>query len=219
MSCKHGNHEDACDICEEISAAYESGLAACLAAPSVANGAAEIDAVAEAIFKVIKPSNMIDKDWKSGAILGFENGFRDQVKEAARAAIAALHKPVVAMTDSKLIEALHELALLMSDTIRGEYEPDSFTLQPAVHALAAVGIEFPDDDYLLTQRESCVVVPVKPNAAMLKAMAESRAVDDEGEFPAMLDLLDFSGENKIRTVLEAAYVAALAAHAGQGAKE
>jgi len=206
MSCKHGNHEDACDICEEISAAYESGLAACLAAPSVANGAAELPPLPKAVYKLSKDGLPMFYD-------------ADDMKDYARAAIAAQHKPVVAMTDSKLIEALHELALLMSDTIRGEYEPDSFTLQPAVHALAAVGIEFPDDDYLLTQRESCVVVPVKPNAAMLKAMAESRAVDDEGEFPAMLDLLDFSGENKIRTVLEAAYVAALAAHAGQGAKE
>lgn len=57
------------------------------AAPS---GDVERDAVAEAIFKAIKPSNMTDKDWRSGAILGFENGFRDQVKEAAKAAIAAI---------------------------------------------------------------------------------------------------------------------------------
>lgn len=39
MSCKHGNHEDACDICDEVDAAYESGLAARFAAPAVANGA------------------------------------------------------------------------------------------------------------------------------------------------------------------------------------
>src|SRR5882762_4291697 len=39
MSCKHGNHEDACDICDEVTAAYESGLAARLAAPAVANAA------------------------------------------------------------------------------------------------------------------------------------------------------------------------------------
>jgi Lar family restriction alleviation protein len=116
--------------------------------------------------------------------------------------------------NAALVAALQELALLMSDVIRGEYEPDSFTLQPAVHALAAVGIEFPDDDYLLTKRESCTVVPLHPTSAMLKAMSESRATDDEGEYPSMLDLLDFSGENKTRTALKAAYVAALSA-AGQ----
>jgi len=25
MSCPHGNHPDACDICDEVDAAYESG--------------------------------------------------------------------------------------------------------------------------------------------------------------------------------------------------
>lgn len=59
--------------------------------------------------------------------------------------------------------------------------------------------------------EGYATVPINPSAAMLKAMAESRAIDDEGEFPAMLDLLDFSGENKTLTVLEAAYVAAITA--------
>lgn len=56
-----------------------------------------------------------------------------------------------------------------------------------------------------------VLAPWEPTQAILKAMAESRARDDEGEFPAMLDLLDFSGENKMRTVLSAAYKAAIAA--------
>lgn len=135
-----------------------------------------------------------------------------QMQAYARAAVLAER---ASGPNAALVAALHELALLMSDTIRGEYEPDSFTLQPAVHALATVGIEFPDDDYLLTKRELCAVVPAKPSAAMLKAMAESRAVDDEGEFPAMLDLLEFGGGNETRTVLEAAYIAALAA-VGEG---
>lgn len=56
-----------------------------------------------------------------------------------------------------------------------------------------------------------VMVPIKPTPAIIKAMAESRAVDDEGEFPLMVDLLDFSGENKARTALEAAYIAAVLA--------
>lgn len=63
---------------------------------------------------------------------------------------------------------------------------------------------------LEAQQAGDVLMPLKPTPEIIKAMAESRAVDDEGEFPAMLDLLDFSGENKTRTVLEAAYVAAIA---------
>lgn len=44
----------------------------------------------------------------------------------------------------------------------------------------------------------------------IRAMAESQAVDDEGPFPFLCDLLDFSGENKRVTVLRAAWRAALA---------
>lgn len=59
--------------------------------------------------------------------------------------------------------------------------------------------------------EGYVLVPVEPDHEIIQAMAESRAVDDEGEFPAMLDLLDFSGQNKTHTVLRAAYAAAITA--------
>lgn len=41
----------------------------------------------------------------------------------------------------------------------------------------------------------------EPTQPILKAMAESVACDDEGEFPPVCDLIDFSGENKRRTVL------------------
>lgn len=46
--------------------------------------------------------------------------------------------------------------------------------------------------------------------AMERAALESVAVDDEGTFPCLLDLLDFSGENKAHTVIRAALEAALA---------
>lgn len=49
-----------------------------------------------------------------------------------------------------------------------------------------------------------VLMAVRDDAPT-KAMAESRARDDEGEFLAMCDLLDFSGENKCRTVLRQAW--------------
>ena len=55
------------------------------------------------------------------------------------------------------------------------------------------------------------ILPSEPTPAMISAMATSKAVDSEGEFPMMMDLLDFSGENKSHTVLKAAYKAMLAA--------
>lgn len=51
------------------------------------------------------------------------------------------------------------------------------------------------------------VVPVEADYAITRAMAESRASDDEGQFEPMCDLLDFSGENKAHTVLRAAWAA------------
>lgn len=45
--------------------------------------------------------------------------------------------------------------------------------------------------------------------AMVRAALESRAVDDEGEFASMVDLLGFSSENLARTAMRAALEAAL----------
>ena len=55
------------------------------------------------------------------------------------------------------------------------------------------------------------LVPFEPTGEIIKAMAESKAIDDEGQFPALCELIDFSGENKTRTVLKAAYAAMLSA--------
>ena len=49
------------------------------------------------------------------------------------------------------------------------------------------------------------LVPRVATHRMISAMATSSATDDEGEFPALMDLLDFSGENARHTVLRAAY--------------
>jgi len=53
------------------------------------------------------------------------------------------------------------------------------------------------------------LMPIIPTAEIISAMATSKARDDEGEFPLLMDLLDYSGENKTRTVLTEAYSAAL----------
>ena len=55
-----------------------------------------------------------------------------------------------------------------------------------------------------------VLVPIEPTQGMITAMSTSKAKDSEGEFPMLLDLIDYSGENKTYTVLKAAYAAMLA---------
>ena len=55
------------------------------------------------------------------------------------------------------------------------------------------------------------LVPVEPTHEITAAMLESEAQDDEGKFPSLCDLLDFSGANKALTVVTATYRAGLAA--------
>lgn len=64
-----------------------------------------------------------------------------------------------------------------------------------------------------------VLVPKEPTPEIISAMASSHAYDDEGPFPSLLDLIGFSGENKTRTVLKAAYKAALSALPGGASVE
>lgn len=54
--------------------------------------------------------------------------------------------------------------------------------------------------------------------APTKAMAESKARDDEGEYPAMFDLLDFSGENRTQTVLRQSWEDGIDAIMSDGTK-
>lgn len=56
-----------------------------------------------------------------------------------------------------------------------------------------------------------VLLACLPNYAMERAALESQARDDEGEFPPLTDLLDFSGQNKSYTVIREALSAALRA--------
>jgi len=55
------------------------------------------------------------------------------------------------------------------------------------------------------------VVPKEPTYAAIRAMSESQAHGDEGPFPPLCDLIDFSGENNTHIVLRAAYTAMLQA--------
>lgn len=59
---------------------------------------------------------------------------------------------------------------------------------------------------IMKQRVKAAITTLRePTHAITRAMAESRATDDEGQFEIMLDLLDFSGENKTHTVLAQAW--------------
>ena len=60
-------------------------------------------------------------------------------------------------------------------------------------------------------RQAERAVPAEPTQAMISAMLASKARDDEGEFPALMDLIDYRGENKNHAVIRAAYAAMLAA--------
>lgn len=54
-------------------------------------------------------------------------------------------------------------------------------------------------------------VPVEPTGEMLRAMSSSKAVDNDGEFPSLSDLIGYSGDDKTLAVMKAAYAAMLAA--------
>lgn len=59
--------------------------------------------------------------------------------------------------------------------------------------------------------EGYVLVPIEPTSAVISAMMTSQARDDEGLFPMLMDILNYSGQNKAHTVLREAYRAAMLA--------
>lgn len=63
----------------------------------------------------------------------------------------------------------------------------------------------------MTKVDEWMMVPREPTTQMISAMMTSTARDDEGEFPMLMDHLNYSGENKSHTVLKAAYRAVIAA--------
>lgn len=67
-------------------------------------------------------------------------------------------------------------------------------------------IELTDDERRYLARAA---IKAMREPAPTRAMAESVAVDDEGSFGPLLDILDFSGENKTHTVLRAAWEAGI----------
>ena len=73
---------------------------------------------------------------------------------------------------------------------------------------APVDVKFEAERVAVKLRELLITHAIVPRVAthrMISAMATSSATDDEGEFPALMELLDFSGENARHTVLRAAY--------------
>lgn len=64
--------------------------------------------------------------------------------------------------------------------------------------------------------EARAVLMAVRDDAPTKAMAESRATDDEGQFEPLCDLIGFSGENKTRTVLRQAWADGVRAILAEG---
>lgn len=62
-----------------------------------------------------------------------------------------------------------------------------------------------------------VEAPIEVTTKMISAALTSQAQDDEGLFPLLMDILDFSGENKAHTVMREALTAAMQAHRSEKA--
>ena len=76
---------------------------------------------------------------------------------------------------------------------------------PAGDLVAALAAQTP------AQQSGWKMMPVEATKEIISAMMTSKAIDDEGEFPLLMDHIDYSGENKTRCVVKAAYAAAIAA--------
>lgn len=70
-----------------------------------------------------------------------------------------------------------------------------------------MNVELNEEGYTLDSKYR--LVPTNPDHSSIKAMAESKAIDDEGEYECIMDLIDFSGENKLHTALRFAYFEAV----------
>lgn len=107
MSCKHGNNPDACDICEEVDAAYKSGVAdGSRAAPSVASAAKGDDRQRfEAWLRSVWTDGYDCRRCPGGD--SYASGEAQNYWTAWQAAIAAASQqaaqPKAAMTDEKII--------------------------------------------------------------------------------------------------------------------
>jgi hypothetical protein len=59
-------------------------------------------------------------------------------------------------------------------------------------------------------KHALVSLPTEPTPQMINAMLASKANADEDSLPPLMDILDFSGENKSRAVVTAVYRAVVA---------
>lgn len=131
MSCKHGNHENACDICDEVDAAYESGLAARLAAPAVANRA-----LPEPFVTTLGSGNLYSEDQMLAAI---------EAAAAPNAALVAALQEALSVIQDYLDydhdgDPWKEDARIMGEMDINDYARDG-RLEKARAALSAIGVK------------------------------------------------------------------------------
>lgn len=118
------------------------------------------------------------------------------------------NKPEVALPELPLgdrLRRIHDDAVASGYTV--DTSIDLATLKEAADALTRPA----DGEFVMVPREA--------TREIISAMLESRASDEEGEFPALMDLIDFSGQNKNHAVVRAAYRAMLSAAPQQGGQE
>lgn len=106
-------------------------------------------------------------------------------------------------------EALDELTEIADD------HPGLFRGVPELRDTIKAGLDDALREYVGANKSALQsqTAPAVPEVTheMISAALCSNARDDEGEFPWLIDILDFSGENKARAVVRAALEAALAA--------
>ena len=92
----------------------------------------------------------------------------------------------------------------------------------ALHVLEKSGDTFYDEHSLQFRadelRSALLFLADNVSDEMVRSASEDRAKDDEGQFQPLADLIDFSGENKTRTVIKSAIAAAIRAAAGEEGK-
>lgn len=87
--------------------------------------------------------------------------------------------------------------------------PNDPSLKGIRHWNTRIALPSPAPDAIAQAAQ--LLLDAMPNYAMERAALESQAVDDEGPFYPLTDLLDFSAENKAHTVIREALCAAFRA--------
>lgn len=137
----------------------------------------------------------------------------DQIRNILDGAAIVINKAITAVQEPvNLIALKRDAVIIFLDAYQyGGFE-DHLRLRDSVYALMD---NLHAQGYLNTKREGYALVPIEPTENLLRALSESKASCSEcPEYESLGDHLGYSGENKIRIVLRAAYKAMIQAAIG-----